>query len=100
MRTRSAPSTLVASVRDEVCRLDPALPVFSVETLEARLAGSMARRRATARLLGAFGAIAVVLRATGFSGLVALSVRLRTREMGVRTAVGARPRDLVSLRSS
>jgi putative ABC transport system permease protein len=97
VRTRSAPEGFAAAVRDEVRRLDPALPVFAVETMEARLSGSTARRRATAQLLGAFAVVALVLAVTGLSGLVALSVRLRLREMGVRTALGARPRDLVSL---
>jgi putative ABC transport system permease protein len=71
--------------------------VFAVETLEARLAGAMARRRATAQLFTGFAAVALVLAATGLAGLVAFSVRLRVREMGVRAALGARPRDLVSL---
>jgi putative ABC transport system permease protein len=97
VRTRSRPEGLAAAVRDEVRRLDPALPVFAVETLEARLSGSLARRRATGQLFGGFAVVALVLAATGLSGLVAFSVRLRLREMGVRTALGARPRDLVSL---
>ena len=97
VRTRAVPATLVASVRDEVRRLDPSLPVFSVNTLEARLASSLSRRKATAQLLGAFAGVALLLAATGLYGLVALSVRLRTREMGLRAALGARPRDLVSL---
>jgi predicted permease len=97
VRTRTAPEAAAGLVRDEVRRLDPSLPIFAVETLEARLAGSMARRRATAQLFAGFAAVALVLAATGLAGLVAFSVRSRVREMGVRAALGARPRDLVSL---
>jgi putative ABC transport system permease protein len=97
VRTRSAPEGLAPAVRDEVRRRDPALPVFAVETMESRLSGSTARRRAAAQVFGAFAGVALLLAATGLSGLVAFSVRLRVREMGVRAALGARPRDLVSL---
>jgi putative ABC transport system permease protein len=97
VRTRTAPEGFASVIRDEVRRLDPALPVFALETLEARLAASLARRRATAQLFAGFAAVALVLAAIGLAGLVAFSVRLRVREMGVRAALGARPRDLVSL---
>jgi ABC-type antimicrobial peptide transport system permease subunit len=91
------PTALAGPARDELRRLDPTVPVFDVATLEARVSEASAQRVFVMRLLAGFAAVAVLLASIGLYGVVSYTVAQRTREVGVRVALGATPRDIVRL---
>lgn len=89
LRSRSAASVLVPQIRKEIAALDPRLPVYGAGSLETMLGFAMFPMHAAAISLSAFGVLALLLTVTGIYGLVDYSVARRTRELGIRIAVGA-----------
>jgi len=97
VHTAGDPHQYVKAIRAAVKKLDPNLPVTGVETMNEHLGFALYPARMGASLLGLFGTLGLLLAMMGLYGLLAFVVRRRTREVGIRMALGAQSRDVVSL---
>jgi len=96
-RTAGDPKTTFAALRREVTALDAALPITNLRTMDDQIDEALAAQRAMAALCGFFGVLATLLAAIGLYGVMAYTVTRRTREIGIRLALGAGRGDLLSL---
>ncbi len=97
VRTAGAAERIVASARAALSELDPNLAIYDVRTMEELQTQEEQNSRFTAIIMGFFGAIALFLASLGLYGVMSYSLTRRTQEIGLRTALGATPRDNVRL---
>jgi predicted permease len=96
-RSSQPPDQLIRRIQRIVATLDPALPFFQADSLEDHMKLPLMPARIAASMLGAFGLLAIVLAATGVYGMLAYAISRRTREIGIRVAIGARRSNILQL---
>jgi predicted permease len=97
VKSRRPAAEVLEQIRKLIATRDPRIPMYGTGTLEGMLGFALVPMHAAALALSAFGVLALILAVTGIHGLVAYSVARRTRELGIRIAVGARPSEVLRL---
>ena len=97
VRTAPNPASIVGVIRNEVRAIDGELPISNMKTMEQILGDSIAQPRFSTLMLGLFAGLAMVLAAVGIYGVMSYSITLRTREIGIRMALGARQGDVLGM---
>src|SRR5262249_53734424 len=97
VRTSGKPETLAAAIEREVSALDRSLPVYEVRTLATHLDNALTPQWLAAMFISGFGLLAFILASIGLYSVMAYSVAQRTREIGIRMALGAPARDVIRL---
>jgi putative ABC transport system permease protein len=97
LRTKGDPEAMATTVPGVIESIDPELPVFGTVTMNEVVAESMARRRFALQLISAFAAVALLLAAIGIYGVTSFAIGRRTREIGIRLALGSQRRQVLSM---
>jgi predicted permease len=95
LRTTVKPESLTQALRQQVQAVDPNLPIFGEQTMESLVSASLAQRRFALQIVGLFGFVALLLAGLGIYGVMAYSVNQKTREIGIRLALGAGRSDIL-----
>ena len=97
VKTSSSPEAVAEQLRAQLKAIDPHLPLYNIKTLSTEIDESLVQERLVTWLTAAFGLLATLLTALGLYGVLTFSVARRTREIGIRVALGAQRRDVFRL---